>query len=131
MDYIYGKLNQQVEKLKYKGKSTNTADVIIDNKNSTISVNVSNIYTQEEINQKVQELNKKIDEVEKNSIENIDNLNKKFMEKVDELDTTLIELSDRITRIDDRIKNMKPIADGETEILNFDTKGYYYDEETT
>ena len=131
MDYIYGKLNQQVEKLKDKGKSTNTADVIIDNKNSTISVNVSNIYTQEEINQKVQELNKKIDEVEKNSIENIDNLNKKFIEKVDELDTTLIELSDRITKIDDRIKNMKPIADGETEILNFDTKGYYYDEETT
>ena len=40
MDYLYGKLNREVEKVLYKGLTTETAEVIVNNVDSTISVNV-------------------------------------------------------------------------------------------
>jgi hypothetical protein len=40
MDYLYGKLNNEIEKVYYEGKDTDTASVTVDNKKCTISVNV-------------------------------------------------------------------------------------------
>lgn len=42
MEYLYGKLNKQVEQLEYKGGTTDTAQVEIDNSTNTIKVNVLN-----------------------------------------------------------------------------------------
>jgi hypothetical protein len=40
MEFLYGKLNKQVELVNYKGLSTSTAQVSIDNENNTIKVDV-------------------------------------------------------------------------------------------
>lgn len=40
MDYLYGKLNKEVEKSIYHGVNTETAEITIDNANMTISVDV-------------------------------------------------------------------------------------------
>lgn len=45
MDYIYGRLNQKVEKQTYRGKSTDTTNTTIDNTNGKISVDISPDYT--------------------------------------------------------------------------------------
>lgn len=45
MDYIYGRLNQKVEKQTYRGKSTETTNTTIDNTNGKISVDISPDYT--------------------------------------------------------------------------------------
>lgn len=42
MEFIYGKLNNEIELAEYHGLSTSTADVDIDQTNHTISVNVKN-----------------------------------------------------------------------------------------
>lgn len=41
MDYLYGKLNKEIEKAYYEGLTTETAKVTVDNINSTIKVDVS------------------------------------------------------------------------------------------
>lgn len=43
MDYIYSKLNKQVETATYQGRTTSTAEVIVDNINYVVSVNVLDI----------------------------------------------------------------------------------------
>ena len=40
MDYLYGKLNKEVEKVLYKGLETETANVIVDNITDTIAVEI-------------------------------------------------------------------------------------------
>ena len=47
MDYIYGKLNQKVEKQTYKGKATDTTTTFVDNINNTISVDINDKYTKD------------------------------------------------------------------------------------
>lgn len=41
MDCLYGKLNTEVEKVYYEGLKSNTAEVVVDNTNSTIKVDVN------------------------------------------------------------------------------------------
>lgn len=45
--YLYGKLNQEVEKQQYKGLTTNTAEVIVDNIENTIKANVKQMTSKE------------------------------------------------------------------------------------
>lgn len=47
MDYIYGRLNQKVEKQTYRGKSTDTTKTTIDNTTGKISVDISPDYTRQ------------------------------------------------------------------------------------
>ena len=106
MDYIYGKLNQQVEKLKYKGKKTDTATVNIDNKNGTISVDV-NTYLPKEIDEKVKQLYSEIDKVSLKLNENIDEVNKEFSSvnlKFESIDKVLLEMSNKLDEMDKKIK---------------------------
>ena len=49
MAALYGKLNMEMTPIRYKGKDTDTATVLVDNANKTISVNVKNVYTKEEV----------------------------------------------------------------------------------
>ena len=42
MAALYGKLNMEMTPIRYKGKDTDTATVLVDNANKTISVNVKN-----------------------------------------------------------------------------------------
>lgn len=41
MDYIYGELEKSVQKINYKGVTSDTADVIVDNINNTIKVDIN------------------------------------------------------------------------------------------
>lgn len=43
MDYIYGKLNFEVQKVEYEGASTSTAQTTVDNEARTVSVDVLNV----------------------------------------------------------------------------------------
>lgn len=45
MDYLYGKLNKLVERQEYKGLTTDTAEVTVDNANNTIAVDVKYLPT--------------------------------------------------------------------------------------
>ena len=45
--YLYGKLNQEVEKQQYKGLTTNTVEVIVDNIENTIKANVKQMTSKE------------------------------------------------------------------------------------
>lgn len=119
MDYIYGKLNQQVEKLKYKGKKTDTATVNIDNKNGTISVDV-NSYSPQEIDEKVKQLHSEIEKVSGTLNDNIDEVNKEFSAinlKFESIDKTLLKMSNKLAEIDSKIK---PRVILDSEILDFD-----------
>lgn len=49
MNALYGKLNMEMTPIRYKGKDTDTASVLVDNANKTISVNVKDVYTKEEV----------------------------------------------------------------------------------
>lgn len=53
MDYLYGKLNKLVERQEYKGKTTDTAEVTVDNANNTIAVDVKYLpkYYEELLNE--------------------------------------------------------------------------------
>ena len=53
MDYLYGKLNKLVERQEYKGLTTDTAEVTVDNANSTIAVDVKYLpaYYEELLNE--------------------------------------------------------------------------------
>lgn len=118
MDYIYGKLNQEVEKLKYKGKVTDTASVYVDNKNGTISVDVSGVYYKEEVNKKLEELYDKISE---ESEENIDIVNKKFDTLEKDIDTKLIQMAEKLEQqIEAKFSNIKPKVISGDELLDFD-----------
>ena len=118
MDYIYGKLNQEVEKLKYKGKVTDTASVYVDNRNGTISVDVSGVYSREEVNKKLEELYDKISE---ESEENIDIINKKFDTLEKDIDTKLLQMSERLEeQIEEKFSNIKPKVISGDELLDFD-----------
>ena len=106
MDYIYGKLNQQVEKLKYKGKKTDTATVNVDNKNGTISVDV-NSYSPKEIDEKVKQLYSEIYKVSLKLNDNIDEVNKEFSSvnlKFESIDKVLLEMSNKLDEMDKKIK---------------------------
>lgn len=46
--------------IRYVGKDTDTATVLVDNKNKTIEVAVKDVYTKEEVDKIVAELNDKI-----------------------------------------------------------------------
>lgn len=118
MDYIYGKLNQEVEKLKYKGKVTDTASVYVDNRNGTISVDVSGVYSREEVNKKLEELYDKISE---ESEENIDIINKKFDTLEKDIDTKLLQMSEKLEeQIEEKFSNIKPKVISGDELLDFD-----------
>lgn len=45
MDYLYGKLNKLVERQEYKGLTTDTTEVTVDNANNTIAVDVKYLPT--------------------------------------------------------------------------------------
>lgn len=45
--YLYGKLNQEVERQQYKGLTTDTVEVIVDNVENTISANVKQMTSRE------------------------------------------------------------------------------------
>lgn len=49
MNVLYGKLNMEMTPIRYKGKDTDTASVLVDNANKIISVNVKDVYTKEEV----------------------------------------------------------------------------------
>lgn len=118
MDYIYGKLNQEVEKLKYKGKVTDTASVYVDNRNGTISVDVSGVYSREEVNKKLEELYDKISE---ESEENIDIINKKFDTLEKDIDTKLLQMAEKLEeQIEEKFSNIKPKVISGDELLDFD-----------
>lgn len=118
MDYIYGKLNQEVEKLKYKGKATDTASVYVDNRNGTISVDVSGVYSREEVNKKLEELYNKISE---ESEENIDAINKKFDTLETDIDTKLLQMAEKLEeQIEAKFSNIKPKVVSSAELLDFD-----------
>ena len=61
MNYIYGEVNQKVEKNTYKGISTPTADVVIDNSSNTIAVNAhaDTSYVENLINKSIDTLDYK------------------------------------------------------------------------
>ena len=118
MDYIYGKLNQEVEKLKYKGKVTDTASVYVDNRNGTISVDVLGVYSKEEVNKKLEELYDKISE---ESEENIDIINKKFDTLEKDIDTKLLQMAEKLEeQIEEKFSNIKPKVISGDELLDFD-----------
>ena len=121
MDYIYGKLNQEVEKLKYKGKVTDTASVHVDNRNGTISVDVLGVYSREEVNKKLEELYNKISEESK---ENIDVINKKFDTLETDIDTKLLQMAEKLEeQIEAKFSNIKPKVVSSAELLDFDIEG--------
>lgn len=45
--YLYGKLNQEVERQQYKGLTADTVEVIVDNVENTISANVKQMTSRE------------------------------------------------------------------------------------
>ena len=118
LDYIYGKLNQEVEKLKYKGKVTDTASVYVDNRNGTISVDVSGVYSREEVNKKLEEL---YDKISQESEENIDIINKKFDTLEKDIDTKLLQMAEKLEeQIEEKFSNIKPKVISGDELLDFD-----------
>lgn len=56
MAALYGKLNMEMTPIGYKGKDTDTATVLVDNANKTISVNVKNVYTKEEVDKLISDI---------------------------------------------------------------------------
>lgn len=62
MAALYGKLNMEMTPIRYKGKDTDTATVLVDNANKTISVNVKNVYTKEEVDKLISDI---LDQVQK------------------------------------------------------------------
>ena len=56
MTALYGKLNMEMTPIRYKGKDTDTATVLVDNANKTISVNVKNVYTKEEVDKLISDI---------------------------------------------------------------------------
>ena len=56
MAALYGKLNMEMTPTRYTGKDTDTATVSVDNKNKTISVNVKNVYTKEEVDKLISDI---------------------------------------------------------------------------
>ena len=56
MAALYGKLNMEMTPIRYKGKDTDTATVLVDNANKTISVNVKNVYTKEEVDELISDI---------------------------------------------------------------------------
>lgn len=43
MEHLYGTLNKSIEKITYTGKETDTAEVVVDNRDRTIAVNVKEV----------------------------------------------------------------------------------------
>ena len=56
MAALYGKLNMEMTPIRYKGKDTDTATVLVDNANKTISVNVKYVYTKEEVDKLISDI---------------------------------------------------------------------------
>ena len=56
MAALYGKLNMEMTPIRYKGKDTDTATVLVNNANKTISVNVKNVYTKEEVDKLISDI---------------------------------------------------------------------------
>ena len=56
MAALYGKLNMEMTPIRYTGKDTDTATVLVNNANKTISVNVKNVYTKEEVDKLISDI---------------------------------------------------------------------------
>ena len=56
MAALYGKLNMEMTPIRYKGKDTDTATVLVDNANKTIEVSVKNVYTKEEVDKLISDI---------------------------------------------------------------------------
>lgn len=56
MAALYGKLNMEMTPIRYTGKDTDTTTVLVDNANKTISVNVKNVYTKEEVDKLISDI---------------------------------------------------------------------------
>ena len=54
MAALYGKLNMEMTPIRYTGKDTDTATVLVDNANKTISV--KNVYTKEEVDKLISDI---------------------------------------------------------------------------
>ena len=110
-DYLYGKLNKEVEQVLYKGSDTDTAKVNIDNTNYTISVDVHK-YSSPVANMVVGYSNSgtlrsndpvnEIDVTNKRFVENsINEISVDVQEQIDtltdDLQTTKIEFNDALS----------------------------------
>ena len=136
MDYIYGKLNQKVEKQTYKGKATDTTTTFVDNINNTISVDINDKYTKD-IDEKIVTLKEAISllEQEQKKIignvedldDNVDKLNKSFYSlsvDVSELKKYVIDMESKydqkFVNIGNQLAKMKPVVDKDDELIIFD-----------
>ena len=117
MNYIYGEVNQKVEKNTYKGISTPTADVVIDNSSNTIAVNAhaDTSYVENLINKSIDTLNYK-DSSHKNNafVKDVQQENGLISAKY-----TSISLEDLPTLSIDNIINLRAALEKKQDSLEF------------
>ena len=99
LNYIYGEINQKLEKNIYHGVNTDTADVIIDNINNSITVNshVDSSQVKNYIDEKISKLKIESENIYYNGSKNI-------KDKFNELDSVDETTSNEITIIKNNIK---------------------------
>ena len=88
LDYIYGEINQKVEKNIYHGANTNTAEVVVDNVNNTISVNAhaDSSYVEDSINKALNKLNFYTGNGSKKFVKDVSQENGKINVRYEEID---------------------------------------------
>lgn len=88
LDYIYGEINQKVEKNVYHGANTNTAEVVVDNVNNTISVNAhaDSSYVEDSINEALNKLNFYTGNGSKKFVKDVSQENGKINVRYEEID---------------------------------------------
>ena len=88
LDYIYGEINQKVEKNVYHGANTNTAEVVVDNVNNTISVNAhaDSSYVEDSINKALNKLNFYTGNGSKKFVKDVSQENGKINVRYEEID---------------------------------------------
>ena len=88
LDYIYGEINQKVEKNVYHGANTNTAEVVVDNVNNTISVNThaDSSYVEDSINKALNKLNFYTGNSNKKFVKDVSQENGKINVRYEEID---------------------------------------------
>ena len=105
LDYIYGKLNQKVEKQIYRGKATDSTTTFIDNVNNTISVDINNKYTKD-IEEKIVTLKEAIsllEEEQKKIVGNVEDLG----DNVDKLNKSFDSLSVNVDELKKYVRNIE------------------------
>lgn len=122
MDYIYGKLNKKVEKQVYKGLTTGTAETYVDNVNSTIRVNITELpnlkETLKELELQQQQLLGEVNDVK----DNISQVNTKFNDltiNVLKMKQHISLIDDKLEEIDDKFSKIKPTVIAEEELIDF------------